>query len=583
MAFTDFLTEGAAIPAGSAVKSITSQTVLPDWYTNYAMDVLSAQKLASSTPYSTYEGPRIAGFNQTQQQGMDATRAAAGAYQYPLMRAVQGTQGAMGKSTLDLANPYFTKAQTFSPSAAAAGDYGAARGALDTASGYSSLGASQPLYAGALSINPSNVADPNYRAAEGLVGSSVGANGAAAAQPYYSSAAGMSGIGAAQPYFGAGVNTIAQSTNPLGFNAAMPYINRAAGTVENVDTYMNPYIDQVVNRIGELGQRNLVDNIMPALEGRYISSGQWRGSGQLTDTMRAVRDTANDILGQQGNALYQGYVNAQNMKGSDLNRFGTLGSTVGNLGQNQQNILANAGRSIADIGSSAGALTRGQQDVLANIGTNLGNLTAGQQKAMLDASRLIGDIGTNRAGLAKDQQELMANIGTNLGNFANTDRSGALSTATGYQNLGAAQGALAQDERNYLTDLGRTTADMAGADYARDLTASSQLANLAGLAQQYGLTGANAVTGVGDRQQAMEQANLDMAYQDYLRQQGYPQAQIDAMLKTFKDVASGVPTATQEYGIVPSGQQAQYKPSTASQIAAGAAGLGGLINAIGKL
>ena len=42
MAFTDFLTEGAAIPAWSAVKSITSQTVLPDWYTNYAMDVLSA-------------------------------------------------------------------------------------------------------------------------------------------------------------------------------------------------------------------------------------------------------------------------------------------------------------------------------------------------------------------------------------------------------------------------------------------------------------------------------------------------------------------------------------------------------------
>ena len=78
MAFTDFLTEGAAIPAGSAVKSLTSQTVLPDWYTNYAMDILAGQTAASARPYSTYEAPRIAGFNPTQQQGFDATRAAAG-------------------------------------------------------------------------------------------------------------------------------------------------------------------------------------------------------------------------------------------------------------------------------------------------------------------------------------------------------------------------------------------------------------------------------------------------------------------------------------------------------------------------
>lgn len=583
MAFTDFLTEGAAIPAGSAVKSLTSQTVLPDWYTNYAMDILAGQTAASARPYSTYEAPRIAGFNPTQQQGFDATRAAAGAYQYPLMRAQQAVQGTIGKSTLDVANPFFKGALSFSPSSAAAGDYGAARGALNNASGFSSTGAAQPLYAGALSINPSDVANPNYTAAEGMAGSSLGANGAAAAQPYYSSAAGMSGLGAAQPYFGAGTSMIGASVNPLGYNAASPYLGQAAGTVENVDSYMNPYIDRVVDRIGELGQRNLLDNIMPALEGRYISSGQWQGSGQMTDTMRAVRDTANDILGQQGQALYQGYVNAQGMKGSDLGRILNVGQTFGSLGQNQQNIMASAGRNIADIGSSAGALTRGQQDVLSNIGTNLGSLTAGQQRAMLDASRLIGDIGTNRAGLAKDQQSLMADIGTKMGDFAGADRTGALNTATGYQNLGAAQGALAQDERDFLANMGQTSANLAGGDYARDLGAAGQMASLAGLAQQYGLTGAGAITAVGDKEQALEQTNLDLAYQDYLKQMGYPQAQIDAMLNTFKGVAGGVPTGSQEYGIVPSGQQAQYKPSTASQIAAGAAGLGGLIDAVANL
>ena len=86
------------------------------------------------------------------------------------------------------------------------------------------------------------------------------------------------------------------------------------------------------------------------------------------------------------------------------------------------------------------------------------------------------------------------------------------------------------------------------------------------------------VVGVG-----RNQANLDVAYQDFLRQQGYPQSQIDAMLGTFKGVGQGIPTAGLEQGIVPSGVPAQYKPSTASQIGAGLAGLGGLAGTLADL
>ena len=35
MALTDFLNNGQ-LPTGSTFKSLTSETVLPDWYTNYA-------------------------------------------------------------------------------------------------------------------------------------------------------------------------------------------------------------------------------------------------------------------------------------------------------------------------------------------------------------------------------------------------------------------------------------------------------------------------------------------------------------------------------------------------------------------
>ena len=41
MAVSSFLSEGAAIPQGSALTDMTKQQVLPEWYTNYAMDILS--------------------------------------------------------------------------------------------------------------------------------------------------------------------------------------------------------------------------------------------------------------------------------------------------------------------------------------------------------------------------------------------------------------------------------------------------------------------------------------------------------------------------------------------------------------
>jgi len=345
MALTDFLSDGAAIPAGSAVKASTSQTVLPDWYTNYAMNLLSGQGAIAATPYATYQGPRVAGFTGDQSTGFDMTKGAATAYQPGLNAAQQGTAAA----------------------------------------------AAQP---GALSV-------------------------------------------------------------------AQPFINKAsASSVSNLSNYMNPYNDAVVNRIAELGNRNLTENIMPGIEGRYIGAGQLgfaprdgygTPSGMMTDTARAIRDTQGEISAAQSAALQQGFGQATSLANTDLNRQADLATTTGGLANTQQNTQLNA---------------------------------------------------------------------------------------------------------------------------------AQQQAQLGGLAQQYGLAGANAVTGVGQQQQALNQQNLDVGYQDFLRQQGWSQEQINNALSTFKGVATGVPTATQEAGIVPTGQQQQYQPSTASNIASGLAGLAGLLKVL---
>lgn len=317
MAYVDFLNNGMP-PSGSAFKSVTTNSTLPDASNSYVMQLLSNQSSIMNTPYQTAPMPRVAGFTETGRMGQDMTKTAATAYQPGLNAAFNTTNMAA-----------------------------AAPGALT----------------------------------------------------------------AANPYFQAGANT----------------------SVSNIGAYMNPYTENVVSRIAELGGRNLFENIMPAIEGRYIGAGQLGGptrggglsaapSGMLTDTARAVRDTNADILGKQYEALSSGYSGALTAAGADLNR--------------------------------------------------------------------IANIGSNVAGAASSEMR---------------DR----------------------------------------------LAAGNQLSDLAALQQSLGLTGANAVTGVGDAQRAMNQQNLDVAYADWMRQQGYSQEQIDAAVKTFSGLAPFMPKSVTEEGIVP--------------------------------
>lgn len=68
----------------------------------------------------------------------------------------------------------------------------------------------------------------------------------------------------------------------------------------------------------------------------------------------------------------------------------------------------------------------------------------------------------------------------------------------------------------------------------RDL--ASRYGELGTEAQRAGLTGAGAVTGVGQKEREMQQANLDLAYQDFLKQEQYPKEQI----KFLSDIVSGI-------------------------------------------
>lgn len=276
MAVTDFLANGASIPSGSALTATTATSSMPDWYTNYAKQILANQQAVSGQAYQPAPMPRVAEFTPAQQAGFGQTTAAATAYQ-PLATAATNT---------------------------------------------------------------------------------------------LQNAAGMSGMTSAQPF-----------------------LTAAGGNATNVSAYMNPYTDAVVNRIATLGQRNLSENLLPALTSKYITAGQLgygnprtgyaAPSGMMTDTARAVRDTSADILAAQSAALQQGYASAQTAAQADLSRQGQLASTAGQLGGQDATRTAAVAQQQADLGGmlqkyglTAGAAT-----------TGVGATQQSQAQQNLDAAR----------------------------------------------------------------------------------------------------------------------------------------------------------------------------------------------------
>jgi hypothetical protein len=416
MGFLDFLTDGK--PVEAVPVSSTQQTILPDWYTNYAMDILANQQAVAARPFQEYVDasgkaiPRVADFAPDQQAGFEATRQGAFTFRPELGQASNVTQGTLGRSSLG------------------------------------------------------------------------------AAQPYFGQAAGMSGLAAATPGLQQGAGYVAGSTDALGLQMAQPYLAQAGQTAaQTVGQYMNPYQEQVVNRIGQLGTRALQEQVLPGIESEMIRAGQFGGTRQAEITGRAIRDAIEGISAQQSAALQQGYGQAQQTAQADLARQAQLASTAGGLGGAQQQALLGAGSRMADIGQTYGALTQAQQQMLA--------------------------------------------------------------------------------------DLGKSTGALYGQDTSNQLAAAQQMAGLAQQRQQQELAGAGALQQIGSQQQALAQKNLDIAREDFLARQAYPQEQIKAMTGALQGVQPAIPQAATKVGTEVPGTFQPSLLSTVGQAYATYKGLGG--------
>jgi len=135
--------------------------------------------------------------------------------------------------------------------------------------------------------------------------------------------------------------------------AAQGLIQTSTGTLpQNLQQYMSPYTSAVTDRIAQLGQRNLSESLLPAVNDIFTGAGQFGGSRHQEFTNRALRDANESILGQQAQALETGYSTAGNLFNQDQNRALQAGEQMGALSQMQQQLARNDQAALQSVGAT---------------------------------------------------------------------------------------------------------------------------------------------------------------------------------------------------------------------------------------
>jgi hypothetical protein len=167
-------------------------------------------------------------------------------------------------------------------------------------------------------------------------------------------------------------------TSPLG--AATPYLQTAGRDPSQLASqYMSPYITNVVNALGDAGQRNIQQNLAPRATSGAVGSGQFgsqRGAQVLGQT---ISNADRDILNQQYQALNTGYGQALQAGTAQNQLMGQLGSTAAQAAGTGQTNLTQLGNAQSQLAAQQQGLSLADINALSTLGGQQQTIAQNQQ------------------------------------------------------------------------------------------------------------------------------------------------------------------------------------------------------------
>lgn len=328
-----------------ATSYTTSSSETPKWMQDAIYNQIQVAQNIANTPFQAYDMPRVAELSPLQQQAYKNVVANQGFYQQDLDKAQTDMYGFGSKGTAD------------------------------------ALGTAQGQYL-----------------RKDLVGANLDAG-----QKLFGQAGKLDVVGAAQPYMSKADTTTAQALADRALTAANPYLTAASKTAAGqVEQYMSPYQQGVLDVIAKQGARNLQEQILPGVSDAFIKAGQFGSSRMGELGARALRDTQEAILNQQAQAAQQGYGQALSAAQADLARQAQLAGTVGSISGADLSRILQGGAQYGQLGQTAGQLTSQQMQNLASLGQ--AQTQAGQQQQQFG----LGAAQAEQQARAQDYQRQMS-------------------------------------------------------------------------------------------------------------------------------------------------------------------------------
>lgn len=158
------------------------------------------------------------------------------------------------------------------------------------------------------------------------------------------------------------------------------------------------------------------------------------------------------------------------------------------------------------------------------------------------STRMMGEVGNalrdTNDSMTEQIGTLLNNGYTQAGQMFNQDASRAAG-------LASTMGSLTNTEQGNLAQIGQAAGNLSQQGINSTINAGTNLGTLATQGQNLAYKDAAGLSTIGDAQNAMDQKNLDLAYQDFQEQKNYPQTQLNNLSNLVRGFQQPTSTTTQ--------------------------------------
>jgi len=234
----------------------------------------------------------------------------------------------------------------------------------------------------------------------------------------------------------------------------VPGLTNAEGTANQaalginynqIQDYMDPYRNQVVNEMARLGNQNFQRNVLPGLAGQFVGTGGMGGQRYANALGQSAADFQSDLVGKQYGALSSAYKDAVNAAKAQSELQNQAALTQGKLaGQEQELGLTGAGA----LTKAGGELQKYQQSILDAPALNAKNASDLLRGYTLPTDQTVKFVGPDAGSYGTSDLSNILGVGSLLGGFKDK------STGSDFMNwLGKNAGSLGSDALKGLKEI----------------------------------------------------------------------------------------------------------------------------------